>query len=210
MTPRRAYDSEMAKLYDSLEDVRDFLLAQHLFFVGTAPLSPSGHVNLSPKGLDSFRILGEREVAYLDYPGSGVETIAHLRDNGRIVLMFCSFAGPPKIVRLWGRGHAVEPSDREFSDTIRHFEPRAIVRSVIRVRVERIGDSCGYGVPRYQYIGERQQLIRWADRKGEEGVRVYQRKKNQRSIDGLPGLPSTERALGAPGCDGEGNGAGGP
>lgn len=180
----------MGKLYDSVEDVREFVLGQQVFFVGTAPLSGSGHVNLSPKGLDSFRILGEREVAYLDYTGSGVETIAHVRENGRIVLMFCAFAGPPNIVRLWGTGNVVEPEDPGFAASIRHFEPRALVRSVIHVQVERIGSACGYGVPRYDYVGERDQLIRWSDRKGEAGIRVYQREKNSHSIDGLPGLSS--------------------
>jgi hypothetical protein len=190
------YEWVMGKIFDSVDDVRDFLLGQHVFFVATAPLSGSGHVNLSPKGLDTFRILGEREVAYLDYPGSGVETIAHLRDNGRIVLMFCAFTGSPKIVRLWGTGRAVEPADADFAESIRHFEPQAIVRSVIRVQVDRISDSCGYGVPRYEYVGERDQLIRWSARKGEDGVRSYQRDKNRHSIDGLPGLPSAEATSG--------------
>lgn len=188
-----AYDSGMGKLYDSVDDVRDFLLVQHVFFVASAPLSASGHVNLSPKGLDSFRILSEREVAYLDYPGSGVETVAHLTDNGRIVLMFCAFQGPPKIVRLWGTGRVVEPEDPDFADSIRPFTPDALVRSVIRIQVERIADSCGYGVPRYEYAGERDQLIRWSERKGPDGVRKYQGEKNQRSIDGLPGLPSLQK-----------------
>jgi hypothetical protein len=199
----------MGKLYDSVDDVRDFLLRQHVFFVATAPLSASGHVNLSPKGLDSFRILGEREVAYLDYPGSGVETIAHLTDNGRIVLMFCAFEGPPKIVRLWGKGRAVEPEDAGFADSIRHFTPQALVRSVIRIEVERIADSCGYGVPRYEHVGERDQLIRWSERKGEQGLRVYQREKNLRSIDGLPGLPSLQSTSSASRSGNGGNGAAG-
>jgi hypothetical protein len=180
----------MGKLYDSVEDVREFVLGQQVFFVGTAPLSGSGHVNLSPKGLGAFRIVGEREVAYLDYTGSGVETIAHVRENGRIVLMFCAFAGPPNIVRLWGTGSVVEPEDPGFADWLRHFAPCAPVRSIIRVQVERIGSACGYGVPRYDYVGERDQLIRWSERKGEAGIRVYQREKNSRSIDGLPGLSS--------------------
>jgi hypothetical protein len=180
----------MGKLYESLDGVRDFLLAQRLFFVASAPLSASGHVNLSPKGMDSFRIVGPREVAYLDYNGSGVETIAHLRENGRVVLMFCAFEGSPKIVRLWGKGRSVEPADGDYADSIRHFEPAAPVRSVIRITVERIGDACGYGVPQYEYVGDRKQLSLWAERKGEEGVRAYQREKNRISIDGLPGLAS--------------------
>jgi pyridoxamine 5'-phosphate oxidase-like protein len=199
----------MGKLYDSLDGVRDFLLGQHVFFVATAPLSASGHVNLSPKGLDSFRILGQREVAYLDYPGSGVETIAHLGDNGRIALMFCAFDGSPKIVRLWGKGRAVEPGDPGFADSIRHFKPEALVRAVIHIEVERIADSCGYGVPRYEYVGDRQQLQLWSERKGEEGLRVYQRQKNVRSIDGLPGLPSLQSTSSASRSGSGGNGADG-
>jgi hypothetical protein len=180
----------MGKIFDSVESVREFIAAQHVFFVATAPVSASGHLNLSPKGLDSFRIFGDREVGYVDYNGSGVETIAHLRENARIVLMFCAFSGSPKIVRLWGTGRVVEPSDPDFEESIRRFEPVMTPRSVIRIAVERIGDSCGYSVPRYEYLGERDQLLRWAEKKGEAGIRDYQRRKNYESIDGLPGLPS--------------------
>ncbi len=185
----------MGKLYESLDDVRDFLLRQRLFFVATAPLSASGHVNLSPKGMDSFRILAQREVAYLDYNGSGVETIAHLRENGRVVLMFCAFEGSPKIVRLWGKGRSVEPGEPGYEQLLAQFKPEALVRSVIRVEVERIADACGYGVPRFEYTGDRNQLSLWSERKGEEGVRVYQREKNRVSIDGLPGLASAQSML---------------
>lgn len=178
----------MGKLYDSLEDVRAFLEQQHLFFVATAPSGPGGHVNLSPKGLDGFRVLGPRTAAYVDYPGSGVETIAHVRENGRIVLMFCAFSGPPKIVRLWGRGRVVDPADAEFTELIRHFAPKLAVRSIMVVEVERVGDSCGFGVPEFEYVGERQQLVRWAARKGEAGLASYMAEKNATSIDGLPGL----------------------
>jgi hypothetical protein len=205
----RLYDSAMGKLYESLAEVRDFVLAQRLFFVASAPLSASGHVNLSPKGMDSFRIVGEREVAYLDYNGSGVETLAHLRENGRVVLMFCAFEGSPKIVRLWGKGRAVEPGDPEYADSIRHFEPEAMVRSVIRVEVERIGDACGFGVPRYEYVGDRDQLLLWSERKGEDGVRVYQGQKNRVSIDGLPGLASAQSTSSASRSGSGGNSADG-
>lgn len=199
----------MGKLYESLDGVREFVLAQRLFFVASAPLSAAGHVNLSPKGMDSFRIVGEREVAYLDYNGSGVETIAHLRENGRVVLMFCAFEGSPKIVRLWGTGRAVEPGDADYADSIRHFKPEATVRSVIRIEVERIGDACGYGVPQYEYVGDRKQLSLWAERKGEDGVRVYQREKNRVSIDGLPGLSSAQSTSSASRSGSGGNGADG-
>jgi hypothetical protein len=184
----------MGKVHDAVDPVRDFIAAQHVFFVATAPSGAGGHVNVSPKGLDTFRVLGPREVAYLDYPGSGVETIAHLRDNGRITLMFCAFEGPPKIVRLHGRGHAVEPNEADFPRLLAHFSERASrVRSVIVIDVERVSDSCGYGVPLFAYQGEREQLFRWADKKGDAGLVEYQCQKNARSIDGLPGLAWTER-----------------
>jgi hypothetical protein len=185
----------MGKLHDSVEGpLRDFITAQHVFFVATAPSGAGGHVNLSPKGLDTFRVLGPRAVAYLDYPGSGVETIAHLRENGRITLMFCASEGPPKIVRLYGRGRAVEPQHADFAALFAQFSERAeLVRAVIVIDVERLADSCGYGVPLFAYEGEREQLFRWAEKKGDAGLVEYQRQKNARSIDGLPGLAWTER-----------------
>lgn len=184
----------MGKLHAGIEGtLREFIEAQHVFFVATAPAGAGGHVNLSPKGLDTFRVLGPRAVAYLDYPGSGVETIAHLRENGRITLMVCAFAGPPKIVRLHGRGRAVEPNHPEFPALFAHFsESVSRVRAIIAVEVSRISDSCGYGVPLYAYRGEREQLFRWAEKQGEAGLVEYQREKNARSIDGLPGLEWTE------------------
>lgn len=184
----------MGKLHDAVEGpLREFIEAQHVFFVATAPSASGGHVNLSPKGLDTFRVLGPRTVAYLDYPGSGVETIAHLRENGRITLMFCAFAGPPKILRLHGHGRAVEPDHADFPALFAHFSERAsLVRAIIVVEAERISDSCGYGVPLYAYQGEREQLFRWAEKKGDAGLVEYQREKNARSIDGLPGLAWAE------------------
>ena len=179
----------MGKLHDDLNDtVREFILAQRVFFVGTAPSGPGGHVNVSPKGMDALRVLGPRRVAYLDYPGSGVETIAHLRTNGRIVLMFCAFEGPPKIVRLYGRGIVIEPPDESFGELLPLFAQKAHPRSIISVELERIADSCGYGVPLYEFRGERDQLVAWSEKKGTEGVEKYQREKNVESIDGLPGL----------------------
>lgn len=179
----------MGKSYDEIDGaLAAFIRAQRLFFVGTAPAGTGGHVNVSPKGLDTFRILGPREVAYLDLTGSGIETMAHLRDNGRVTVMFCAFEGPPKILRLSGRGHAVEPAAPEFAALLRQFPPFDGVRSVIRVQLDRIADSCGYGVPLYEYVGERTQLREWAARKGPEGVRRYQAENNARSIDGLSGL----------------------
>lgn len=185
----------MGKVYEVLDGalVR-FIEQQHVWFVATAPDARDGHVNLSPKGLDAFRILGEREVAYLDFVGSGAETLAHLRENGRIVLCFCAFEGPPKILRLHGRGVGVEPGEAGY-DALRAKFPEvpleAAVRAVIRVDVQRIADSCGYGVPLYAFQGDRPQLHAWAERKGEDGLLRYRRENNARSLDGLPALRGT-------------------
>jgi hypothetical protein len=168
--------------------LNEFIARQHLFFVATAPAGSGGHVNVSPKGLDGFRVLGPTRVAYLDYPGSGVETIAHLRENGRIVLMFCAFDGPPKIVRLHGKGRTLEPRDPEFVELLPHFSNKLGVRSIIQIDVTRVSTSCGHGVPTFEYVGERDQLVRWGEKKGADGLELYQRTKNVTSIDGLPGL----------------------
>ncbi len=179
----------MGKLYPELDArISAFIEAQHLFFVATAPSGTEGHVNLSPKGLDCFRILGPRRVAYLDYVGSGAETLAHLRDNGRIVVMFCAFDGPPKILRLHGRGRGIEPADEAFPSLAAHFPSEPGVRSIIDIEIVRISDSCGFGVPLYDFRGPRPQLIAWAEKKGPEGLADYQRAKNATSIDGLPAL----------------------
>lgn len=170
------------------ESLRSFIQAQHVFFVATAPLHASGHVNLSPKGLDSFRIIDPRAVMYLDYVGSGAETIAHLRENGRIVIMLCAFEGSPKIVRLHGRGRAIEPQDKEYAPLRRLFGPGPSDRALVHVSIDRISDSCGFGVPRYAYAGERSQLTEWAERKGAQGLTQYQKAKNRLSVDGLPAL----------------------
>ncbi len=175
---RTEIDEALAKLIQN----------QHVFFVATAPLSGEGNLNLSPKGLDSFRILGPRTVAYLDLIGSGVETIAHLKENGRIVMMFCAFEGPPKIVRLHGRGRVVEPQSSEFSSLVTQFPEYESMRAIIVVDVTRVSDSCGFGVPLLKFEGDRNQLFAWAQRKGAEGLRVYKQEKNRRSIDGLTGL----------------------
>ena len=167
-----------------------FIARQRVFFVATAPSGPDGHVNLSPKGLaGTFQIIDPTTVAYLDLTGSGAETIAHLRDNGRIVLMFCALDGPPRIVRLHGRGEAVLPDDPRFSALRARFPDQPGVRSVILVSVERVSDSCGFGVPVYAYQHERDDLPRWAGRKGPEELARYQREKNATSIDGLPAVP---------------------
>ena len=178
----------MGKQYSGIDaGLRSFIEAQHMFFVASAP-SQGGHVNLSPKGLDTLRIVDEHTIIYLDYVGSGAETIAHLNDNGRIVLMLCAFEGAPKIVRLHGRGEAIEPQHHEYAALRSRFPLERPARSVIRVHVERISDSCGYGVPLYAFQSHRTQLHAWSDRKGETGLMEYQKQNNQESIDGLPAL----------------------
>ncbi|MFL5928893.1 MAG: pyridoxamine 5'-phosphate oxidase family protein [Gaiellaceae bacterium] len=168
----------MGKVYDGIDaKLAHWIRRQPLFFVATAPLH-GGHVNVSPKGpIGSFRIVDERTVEYDDHVGSGAETIAHLRDNGRICVMFCAFDGPPRIVRLHGRAELVAEGD-----------PAGGVRGTIRVDVERVADSCGYGVPLMEYVGERPQRDAWLEKKGADGLRAYVGEKNARSIDGLPAL----------------------
>jgi hypothetical protein len=182
----------MGKVLDALDaNVTAIVTRQPVFFVATAPSGDGGHVNVSPKGgTGSFAVIDPTTVAYLDVTGSGVETIAHLRDNGRITIMFCTFEGPPLIVRLYGRGRALLPGDDGFAD-LRGLFPAGVpgVRSVIRVEVERVATSCGYGVPLMSYEADRTMLAEWAERRGPEGVEAYRAERNAVSIDGLPGLP---------------------
>lgn len=179
----------MAKLYPEIDDhIAAFIKAQPVFFVATAPLDPSGHVNASPKGLDTLRILGPKTIAYLDIFGSGVETISHLRENQRIVLMFCAFQGPPKILRLHGRGRVVEPYEQDFAELQAHFSAYEGTRAIILVDVTRVSDSCGYGVPLLKYERDRPDLPAWCRKRGEKGLTVYRKEKNRQSIDGLPGV----------------------
>lgn len=179
----------MGKIYEAIDaKLLKWLTARHVFFVATAPLSGSGHVNCSPKGGDSFRVLNGKTVAYADFTGSGVETIAHLKENGRILLMFCSFEGAPKVVRLHGRGEVIEIGHAEFGDLESLFSKIVGIRSFIRIHLTRISDSCGYGVPLYDFREHRSQLRQWAERQGEEKVAAYRREYNLRSIDGLPGI----------------------
>ncbi len=183
----------MGKNYSTIDDaVRKFIEAQPLFFVGTAPLDSNGHVNISPKGLDTLRILGPLTIAYLDLTGSGIETISHLKENGRIVLTFCAFQGPPKIFRLHGRGRVIEPDQREFRDLACRFPRHDGARAIILIEVSRISDSCGYAVPLMQFEGQRKQLTAWAHKLGPQGLKEYRREKNQQSIDRIPGLDEPE------------------
>ncbi len=179
----------MGKVFESIEDhLAAWIGRQKMYFVATAPLGADGSINCSPKGGDSFRVLGPNEVAYQDLTGSGVETIAHLRENGRIVIMFCAFEGPAKIVRLHGRGRAVQPGDSRFAELAAQFPSHLGTRAFIVVDVERISDSCGYAVPLYDYQGDRDVLDKWCDGKGAEGLEDYRRANNAVSIDGLPGI----------------------
>ncbi|HVH25314.1 MAG TPA: pyridoxamine 5'-phosphate oxidase family protein [Vicinamibacterales bacterium] len=184
----------MGKLFDEIDSALEaFIRAQQMFFVATGPLSANGHINLSPKGLDTLRILGPRTLSYLDHVGSGAETIAHLRENGRIAVMLCAFQGPPRIVRLYGRGEVLEPQDPEFNQLRALFPAQPAGRAIIRIFVTRIADSCGYGVPLYSFEGHRSQLPDWASRKGPTGLSEYQNEKNRFSIDDLPALRWPER-----------------
>jgi hypothetical protein len=189
----------VGKVYDGIDDyLRRWIGEQAMFFVGTAPLDPDGHVNVSPKGpIDTLRVLDSHTVAFLDVVGSGAETIAHLRENGRIVIMLCAFQGPPRILRLHGRGEVVAAADPAFDELLErcafaepaHPEAR---RAIVVVDVERAADSCGYGVPLMSYEGTRPHQDAWAAKKlrvGGPGALIdYQREKNARSIDGLPAV----------------------
>ncbi len=170
------------------ETLAAWIAEQPVFFVASAPTGPGGHVNLSPKGLDTFTVLDPSRVAYLDLTGSGVETIAHLRDNGRITIMFCAFDGNPQILRLFGTGCAHALETPEFAALEHHFPELPGRRSIIEVAVERVQTSCGYGVPEMSIVSARSRLTEWATARGAEGLVEYRSGKNARSIDGLPGL----------------------
>lgn len=189
----------MGKIYERIDDrLRSFIDNQHVVFVATAPSGSDGHVNLSPKGVGgTFAVLDEHTVAYLDITASGAETIAHLRQNGRITLMFCAFTGPPKVLRLHGRGRVVSMYDPEYATLAEHFTEQRGARAVIVVDVTRISDSCGYGVPFMDFVSERDLLPAHMERKGEVGRLEYRRKKNLVSIDGLPAFDDDPDPVGA-------------
>jgi hypothetical protein len=196
----------MGKTFDGIDDaLARWIAKQPLFFVASAPLDAAGHVNVSPKGpIGTLRVLDAETVAYLDLVGSGAETIAHVRENGRIVVMFCAFKGPPRIVRLHGRAEVLASSDPEFAELLgrcRFDEPdvAAARRAVVLVHVTRVADSCGYGVPLMRYEGQRPHMDAWAAKKvrvgGSEALLDYQREKNLLSIDGLPAVQAPEPAV---------------
>jgi hypothetical protein len=190
----------VGKTYDVIDDRwRDWIAKQSMFFVATAPLDPGGHVNVSPKGpIGTLQVIDERTVAYLDVVGSGAETIAHIRENGRVVVMFCAFDGPPRILRLHGRGEIVLRDDPRFDDLVaaHRFEDVGIEesrRSIVVVNVDRIADSCGYGVPLMAHEGQREHYVKSARKRlrtqGSEGMIEFARDRNAESIDGLPAVP---------------------
>lgn len=171
------------------EALQDFIEAQNIFFVASAPLA-GGRVNLSPKGMDTFRVLSKREVAYLDLTGSGNETAAHLLENGRITIMFCSFGAKPMILRLYGKGEVLHPGSDRFELLSPLFPAIAGSRQIVAVAIESVQTSCGYAVPRMELVEERQTLEQYAIKKGEAAMADYRHRKNRVSIDGLPtGLP---------------------
>lgn len=177
------------KLYDEIDErLQAFIEVQKMFFVATAPRSDDGHVNVSPKGYDSFAIIDPLTVAYLDLGGSGIETHAHVTENGRITIMFCAFEGPANILRLYGTGEAIGFDEPEFGDLLKLFPSFDRARAIIRIKISRISDSCGWGVPFYDFKGERDQLKRFHENKPQEEWAEKRYASNAESIDGLPGL----------------------
>ena len=175
----------MAKFYPELnEELQAFIAEQKLFFTATAP--NRGRINLSPKGMDTFRCLDNKTVAYLDLTGSGNETAAHLLENGRMTLMFCSFSEKPLILRLYGRGRAVHLENEAWPQLYPLFEPLPGVRQIFLLEIESVQTSCGFGVPIYELKVERETILRSIEKRGEAGIKEYQRKHNVVSIDGLP------------------------
>ncbi|HEY9000024.1 MAG TPA: pyridoxamine 5'-phosphate oxidase family protein [Mucilaginibacter sp.] len=177
----------MAKFYESILDQhKEFIAKQKMFFVASAPLSQDGHVNLSPKGSDCFRVLSDYQVAYMDIIGSGNETSAHLLENGRITFMFCAFEGPPNILRLYGHGRTILPGNDEWENLAQHFHLRVVTRQIIIAEIDKVQTSCGFSVPLYEYLGERDHADKWALNKGADGLEAYKAEKNRISLDGLP------------------------
>jgi hypothetical protein len=186
----------MGKVFDHItDDIRTFVEKQHMFFVATAPLAAEGHINLSPKGMDSFRFLSDERVGYLDLTGSGNETSAHITENGRITFMFVAFEGSPNIVRLYGEGQTVLPTDAEWAGLAAHFPPHVGTRQIIVADIHRVSTSCGYSIPFMDYRSERETLTKYWEAKCDE-VTDYQRQKNSTSIDGIPTPIGEALALG--------------
>jgi hypothetical protein len=177
----------MGKFHDSIQEHHAaFIQKQKMFFVATAPLHPDGHINLSPKGLDSFRVLSTTRVAYMDIVGSGNETSAHMLENGRITFMFCAFEDAPNILRLYGKGYTVLPDDERWAELSAHFTLQPATRQIIVAEIHKVQTSCGFGVPLYEYASERDHAQKWAEKKGAAGLEAYKQEKNLVSLDGLP------------------------
>ncbi|GJL95053.1 MAG: pyridoxamine 5'-phosphate oxidase [Hyphococcus sp.] len=179
----------MAKVYERLTEKHiEFIKKQKMFFVATAPLSADGSVNVSPKGYDSLRIVDDTHVEWVDLGGSGIETVAHLRENARITLMFCAVEGAANILRLYGKGSAITFDDPNFSEALSRFDGFDRGRAIIRIEIERVSDSCGWGVPFYEYKGERDQLRRSIEHRTEDEWKKHRYNSNAASVDGLLGL----------------------
>lgn len=177
----------MGKLHDSIKPAhKEFIEKQHIFFVSTAPLSADGRVNLSPKGLNCFKVLSASQVGYMDLISSGNETSAHTLENGRITIMFCSFEGAPNILRLYGKGFTVLPNTPEWDKYAPHFKIYPSTRQLIIADIDLVQTSCGFGVPLYEYTGERDIHFEWAEKKGADGLYEYVQQNNLNSLDGLP------------------------
>jgi Pyridoxamine 5'-phosphate oxidase len=177
----------MGKFFQSIQPShKTFIEKQHIFFVATAPEKDNGRINLSPKGLNSFRVLSETKVGYMDVIGSGNETSAHLLENGRVTFMFCAFEGAPNILRLYGKGFAVLPDTEGWAEYAPHFDTFPSTRQLIVADIDMVQTSCGFGIPFFDYVGERDVHFQWADKKGKDGLDEYIQDKNLLSIDGLP------------------------
>lgn len=179
----------MGQEFQEIDDgIQRWIERQRVFFVSTAPLAGDGLINCSPKGLDALRVMGPKQIAYADIGGSGIETVAHLKENGRIVVMLCAFDGSPKIFRFYGRGRPVEQHDSEYDELVPKFPEMPTIRNFVVVDIDCIRDSCGYGVPLYEYQRERDSLKNWCDNKTGTELLEYRRERNAESLDGLPGL----------------------
>ncbi len=175
----------MGAKFDALKPKHiDFIEQQPLYFVSTAP--DEGRINLSPKGMDSLRVISPTQVIWLNYTGSGNETAAHLLENSRMTIMFCSFSGNPLILRLYGHATLIKPGDDNWESTLHHFPDSKGARQVIDMKIELVHTSCGFGVPLMSYQGQREQLTQWIDKKGDEGIHAYQQRNNVVSLDGKP------------------------
>ena len=179
----------MAKVFDRLEEPHlAFIAAQKMFFVATAPRADEGRVNLSPKGYESLKVLDDDNLMWVDLGGSGVETIAHLRENGRITIMYCAFEGAANILRIYGRGQVIDFDHPAFDEAMSHFPGFDRARAIIKVAIDRVSDSCGWGVPFYAFQGERDQLKRWSENRPVAEWKERRYDANAQSIDGLEGL----------------------